>query len=167
MFASIRKHRMDPEQVAILLRKYYEQDREMRRLEADLESVDLPIDFDNMSPMEALDELLTLLDEVEQLQEEVPEKCALNHQADLDHLLLLLKNEYNKVESLTSARDASDQILPVTEEQTAMMDSARRIRDKIHEIEILKEELREKLEEVRILEQLPSQGSSNRSKNKQ
>ena len=184
MFASIRKHRMDPEQLAMLvserngilfhvyftsllslsfsfllnqLRKYYEQDKELRRLEADLENIPLPIDFDKLSLSEATDELMKIMEEVERLQDEVPEKSAHNHQADLDHVLLILKNEYNKVESLTTA--AADQILPETEEQKAMTASARRIRDKIREIEILKEELRDKLEEVRILEQLPSQSN--------
>lgn len=157
MFASIRKHRMDPEQLAILLRKYYEQDKELRRLEADLETVSLPIDFDQLSLQEATDQLLRMMEEVATLQDEVPDKSARNHEADLDHVLLILHNEYNKVESLTTAGATDgDSVLPQTEEQKALVASARRIREKIGEMESLKQELRDKLEEVRILSQLPS-----------
>lgn len=163
------KHHMKPEQLAILLRKYYEQDKELRRLEADLQDVDLDVDFEQLGLEEATDRLMALMEEVEVLQDEVPDQSARNHQADLDHVLLLLKNEYNRVESLTSlpisavappagdGQESRPSVIPLTEDQVALVAAARRIRARIQEIEQLKEELRDKLEEVRILEQLPVQ----------
>lgn len=142
---------MDPEQLAILLRKYYEQDKELRRLEADLEAVSLPIDFDQLSLQEATDQLLHMMDEVSLLQESVPDRSARNHEADLDQVLTILHNEYNRMESVRTGQEEGSE----TEEQRTVIGSARRIRDKIREIESLKQQLRDKVEQVRILHRLP------------
>ena len=152
MFATIRKHRLEPEELANLLRRYYEQDKELRRWEADLEEVQLPLDFDSLTPAEAADQLVQLMDEVEELYDELPQKSGRSHQADLDRVLLLLKNEYNKVGGLASM--AEGQIMPQTEEQKAIVASARSINQKIREIEALNEELRGKLDELAILQNL-------------
>lgn len=170
--------KMDQEQLAILLRKFYEQDRALRQysdeelgLGFNYVCPDLPYDLKSMDIYQVMQTLVQLMDETEQLEDNMPDVAAQSHETDLNQMLTLIRNEYNsalnalkelqrkdqdgeKDEEARNGQNAEHSDQQRQQDRCAMIAAAERIRQKVVEIEELGSEVKDRMSQVRLLSQL-------------
>lgn len=109
-------------------------------------TIDLPIDFDNLTFAEAVRSVVELSEENGLLKEQLPKACAENHSKDLTAMLYALKQKYDEI---TKFREEPSDV-----ESTNVSELISSISRRVENIKKLQLMSREKLEELEILKSI-------------